>query len=193
MTLSRDLRLRVIDLVATGISRREASRRFKVSGSSAIRFVKQAAELGHIEPKAHKQGQSRLDPLADDIMDWVEAQPGLTLAEMYARLQAEHGVRAGLSTLHDWLKRHLHLLGKVVFIDEATLNTKMAGGADALPRDRGWWPPPSRTLENHNLRCRSVCIWHERTLGAGRSHRWPAFVTYIKTQLAPTQQKAMSW
>jgi hypothetical protein len=26
----------------------------------------------------------------------------------------------------DWLKQHLHLLGKIVFIDETGLNTKMA-------------------------------------------------------------------
>ena len=35
--------------IASGVSRREAARQFKVSASSAIRFVRQAMEVGHAE------------------------------------------------------------------------------------------------------------------------------------------------
>jgi transposase len=49
MALSSDLRLRLVDLVSSGVSRREAARRFKVSASSAIRFVKQMEEAGHLQ------------------------------------------------------------------------------------------------------------------------------------------------
>ena len=45
MALSQDLRLRIVDLVACGVSRREAARQFKVSASSAVGFVKQADEV----------------------------------------------------------------------------------------------------------------------------------------------------
>jgi hypothetical protein len=90
----------------------------------------------------------------------------------------------------DWLKHHLHLLSRIVFIDETGLNTKMA-------RLRG------RSAKGQRL---VAAIphghWKTMTFIAGLRHDgmtapWvldgpmdgPAFVTYIKTQLAPTLQK----
>lgn len=104
MTLSQDLRLRIVDLVASGVSRREAARRFKVGVSSAIRFVKQAEELGHVDVKPRKKRKSRLDPFRCDIIEWIEEQPDLTLAELCTRLSEEHDIRVGISTLDDWLR-----------------------------------------------------------------------------------------
>ena len=104
MTLSQDLRLRIVDLVASGVSRRESARRFKVSASSAVRFVKQATEVGHVEVKKPKNRKSRLDPYHADIVGWITAQPDLTLAEICALLDEEHGLRVGSSTLDDWLR-----------------------------------------------------------------------------------------
>jgi len=78
MTLSQDLRLRIVDLVGTGVSRRQAARQFKVGVSSAIRFVKQAEELGHVAPKKARKRKSRLDRFRADILGWIADQPGLT-------------------------------------------------------------------------------------------------------------------
>ena len=90
----------------------------------------------------------------------------------------------------DWLKRHLHLLGRIVFIDETGLNTKMA-------RLRG------RSAKGHRL-VASIPHGHWKTMTfiAGLRHDgmtapWvldgpmdgPAFITCIKTQLAPALQK----
>ncbi len=104
MALSQDLRLRIVDLVLSGVSRREAARQFKVSASSAIRFVRQAGELGHVEVKKPKKRKSRLDPFGVNIVGWIGEQPDLTLAELCARLNGEHGLRIGSSTLDDWLR-----------------------------------------------------------------------------------------
>ena len=104
MALSQDLRLRIVDLVASGISRRAAARHFKVSASSAIRFVRQAGDVGHVEPKVPRKRRSKLDPYRADIIGWIGEQPDLTLAELCARLDGEHGLRAGSSTLDDWLR-----------------------------------------------------------------------------------------
>ena len=90
MTLSQDLRLRIVDLVETGVSRRHAARQFKVSVSSAIRFVKQAQELGHVEPKKPKKRKSCLDPFRAEILEWIADQPDLTLAELRERLDEHH-------------------------------------------------------------------------------------------------------
>ena len=104
MALSQDLRLRIVDLVASGVSRREAARQFRVSASSAIRFVRQIAEVGHVEVKSPKKRKSKLDPFRADIVGWIAGQPDLTLAELCTRLDEEHGLRAGASTLDDWLR-----------------------------------------------------------------------------------------
>ena len=87
----------------------------------------------------------------------------------------------------DWLKRHLHLLGRIVFIDETGLNTKMA-------RLRGRCAKGRRLVASipHGH-------WKTMTFIAGLRHDgmtapWvldgpmdgPAFTTYVKTQLAPT-------
>lgn len=102
MTLSQDLRLRIVDLVGTGVSRRQAARQFKVGVSSAIRFVKQIEELGHVAPKKAKKRKSCLDRFRADILGWIAAQPDLTLAELRERLDECHGLRVGTTTLHDW-------------------------------------------------------------------------------------------
>jgi len=90
----------------------------------------------------------------------------------------------------DWLKRNLHLLGRIVFIDETGLNTKMARLC-------------GRSAKGQRL-IASIPHGHWKTMTfiAGLGHDgmtapWildgpmdgPAFVTYIKTQLAPTLQK----
>jgi len=104
MALSQDLRLRIVDLVASGVSRRGVARRFKVSASSAVRFVKQAGEVGHVEVKKAKKRKSKLDPFGANIVGWIDAQPDLTLAELCSRLDKKHGLRVGSSTLDDWLR-----------------------------------------------------------------------------------------
>lgn len=104
MALSQDLRLRIVALVSSGVSRREAARRFKVSASSAIRFVRQVEEVGHVERKRPKKRRSKLDPYRADILEWIEKQPDLTLAEICSRLAEKHGLHAGSSTLDDWFR-----------------------------------------------------------------------------------------
>ncbi len=103
MSLSQDLRRRIVDLVATGVSRRAAARHFQVSASSAIRFVKQAEEVGDVGVKPRQPRRSRLDPFGEDIMNWIAAQPDLTLQELSDRLAPAHGVTVAISTLDDWL------------------------------------------------------------------------------------------
>jgi len=104
MALSQDLRCRIVDLVNSGISRRQAARHFQVSVSSAIRFAKQADETGHVEVAVRKPRKSRLYAFHDDILACIATQPDLTLAEMSARFAGEHGMRVPVSTLDDWLR-----------------------------------------------------------------------------------------
>ena len=106
--LSVDLRSRVIAAVDGGMSRRRATSRFGVSYSSAIRGVQQARESGDITPKP--QGGARRDSIidrhADLIMDWIDAEPDLTLSEIALRMEEETGYRPPPSVVHGFFQRH---------------------------------------------------------------------------------------
>ena len=105
--LSVDLRRRVVEAVARGMSRRQAALRFGVSASSAIRWTAQAGDSGDLAPK--KQGgdrkSQRIEAYADFILAQIEQMPDLTLAELRARLAEEHGAAFGLATLWRFFDR----------------------------------------------------------------------------------------
>lgn len=106
--LSVDLRRRVVDAVAAGSSCRSAAARFGVGVSSAIRWVARVRERGDCLPR--KQGgdrrSHRIDTHRTLILDWVEAEPDLTLAELSARLAGAVGYRPPVSVVHRFFERH---------------------------------------------------------------------------------------
>lgn len=97
---SQDLRERVLEAVAKGMSARQAAERFGVGVSTAIVWVRRARVDG--ERAARRQGQpkgSKLDTYRDYLLGLVEATTDITLKEMQARLREEKGVAAGIGTL----------------------------------------------------------------------------------------------
>jgi transposase len=104
---SDDLRVRVVEAVAAGSSRRAAALRFSVSVSSAIRWTSRAAREGTCT--ARKQGRPLgKGPLVqhlDYLIGAVEAKPDITMPELAAQLQAEQGYVAGFSSLSRLLCR----------------------------------------------------------------------------------------
>ncbi|MFG1464568.1 IS630 family transposase [Xanthobacter sp. DSM 24535] len=163
--LSLDLRQRVVAAVEAGASRRQAAARFGVGISSAIRWVAQARTTGNLEPRRRGGCRpSRIDGHADLIMEWVGAEPDLTLPEIAARLDGAVGYRPPPSVVHDFFKRRgvtqkktAHAAeqdrpdvahwrhawfdgqpdldpGRLVFIDESGTSTKMARLYGRAPR-----------------------------------------------------------
>ena len=104
MSLSQDLRLRLVKMVETGVSRRAAGRHFGVSARTAIRVVKNYETCGTVADKPRKKRKRRLDAYGDALLAWVKATPDMTLQEISDRLEAEHGITAPISTIDDWLK-----------------------------------------------------------------------------------------
>ena len=109
--LSEDLRDRVVAAVDAGASRRAAAKRFGISESSAIRWVRLARETGDV--RAKRQGgdkrSARIEAHAPLILRLVEAQPDITLAELRSKL-AEQGVAAAVSSLWRFFdRRHITL------------------------------------------------------------------------------------
>jgi transposase len=111
--LSVDLRRRVVDAIGEGMSRRQAAARFGVSASSAIRWAAQLARTGGIAPK--QQGgdrrSCRIEGEAAFILEAVEQQPDVTLAELQAKLK-DRGLKVGLTTVWRFFKRRRITLKK---------------------------------------------------------------------------------
>ena len=84
---SLDLRERVVDAVAAGMSRKRAAAHYQVSHSSAIRWTKREAETG--SPAALPMGGKKSFTLADEEA-WIRARvaekPDLTGRELLAEL-----------------------------------------------------------------------------------------------------------
>jgi transposase len=104
---SDDLRERVVLDVGSGLSRREAGRRFRVSASSAIRWVERHAETGSVSAKP--RGDHRRSPLeahAVWLLELVAREPELTLEETAARIVTELGVETTKSSVDRFYGRH---------------------------------------------------------------------------------------
>ena len=82
--LSEDLRIRVIEAVEAGSSRRGAAARFGVSVSSAIRWVDVWRRTGRTAPypRGGDRRSGRIEGAAAFLLAKVEETPDITLAEL---------------------------------------------------------------------------------------------------------------
>jgi transposase len=104
--MSLDLRRRIVRAVEGGSSMRQAARRFAVSPSAAIKLMQRVRVTGSAAP-ARYGGHRRplLEPYETDLRRLVEATPDLTLAELQTEIERRFGLAAGLSTIHNTLRR----------------------------------------------------------------------------------------
>jgi transposase len=103
---SLDLRRRVIEAIAGGLSTREAARRFAIGIATAGAWYRRWLRTGDMRPgrQGGREG-SRLDPHEAFILDLVEARKDITLVEIAARLEAERGMRTCPSSLCAFFKK----------------------------------------------------------------------------------------
>jgi transposase len=106
--LSEDLRLRVVQAVEGGMSRRAAAERFGVSPSSAVRFVQEWRESGstRAKPQGGDQRSHRIEAHRDLILRAIEAKPDLTLEEIAEMLKSAVGASFAPSSVWRFLDRH---------------------------------------------------------------------------------------
>jgi putative transposase len=103
---SKDLRERVVKAVEAGASCRSAALRFGVAPSSAIKWVARWRERGDVSPGSSRgRVRSPLHAHRQWLLDQVATTPGLTLAELRARLSAEHGLTAGIAAIWSLFQR----------------------------------------------------------------------------------------
>ena len=106
-SLSDDLRVRVVEAVEAGASRRQAAARFGVSVSSAIRWVGAWRDRGEIRarPQGGDRRSGRIEAQAGFLLGQVERRPDVTLAELQALLH-ERGVAVAIATVWRFFERH---------------------------------------------------------------------------------------
>ena len=103
---SHDLRVRVLDAVSEGLSRREAAARDRIGVATVIRWAALAAATG--QSTAGRQGRpsgSKLDAHEGFLLALVDETDDITLAEMLARLRTVRDVSVGLGTLWRFFAR----------------------------------------------------------------------------------------
>ena len=94
---SEDLRIRAVEAVANGMSRRQVAKLFKVGASSVIRWVDQHEQTGGVAAKP--MGGSRGTSIDGADRVWllrrIEAEPDLTLEEMRRELADQRKLSVG--------------------------------------------------------------------------------------------------
>ena len=102
---SKDLRLRVMDAVGSGMTYPEVRHRFRVSNSTILRWVRRLRESGSYA--ALPMGGKKPFVLADE-RDWLvqrlETKPDLTLRELLAELH-DRGVEVSYFALWHIVRR----------------------------------------------------------------------------------------
>lgn len=103
---SQDLRLRVIAAVEEDeLSCHEAARRYRISSSSAIKWLRAYRRSGRTRPQPMGgDRRSVLKPERSWLQRLMEREADLTLAAVAARLLAERGVKADVPMLSRFIR-----------------------------------------------------------------------------------------
>lgn len=104
--LSNDLRRRVVEDVSAGMSRRGASRKYRVSPSFVIKLVRQYEQTGDYRPR--KRGGDRrsyLGPYSDFIEGLIRENNSVTLMEVHERLKNSFGLVVHISILDRFIRK----------------------------------------------------------------------------------------
>lgn len=104
---SMDLRQRVVAIVESGESAREAARLLDLGASTAIRWVERWTTTGSVAAKPGTgHTRSPLEQHKQWLIDLVATEPDLTLAEIRTRLAREKKLRAGTTSIWRFYERH---------------------------------------------------------------------------------------
>jgi transposase len=111
---SEDLRIRAVEAVRNGMSRRQVAHLFQVGASSVIRWSEQHDETGSVAAKP--MGGSRGPKIEGADREWllqlIAEQPDLTLEEMRSELARQRGLSVGHGSIWRFCDREKQTLKK---------------------------------------------------------------------------------
>lgn len=101
-----DLRQRIVEAKAEGLSIAQTAQRFKVSCASVKRFIRLERETGSLKAKRRPGKRPHLGDEALRILEkQVWAHNKLSLAEHCQRLEQSSGLQVSVTTMHRSLRR----------------------------------------------------------------------------------------
>ncbi len=103
--LSLDLRVRVMDALAAGMSQRAAAARFAVSLNTITNWRKLLREQGALAPRRPPGRPLATEAARDFLLGLLKKDPGLSIEELRQALAAE-GIAVSWSAVQGFLKRH---------------------------------------------------------------------------------------
>ena len=104
---SKDLRVRVVAIVESGESAREAARLLDVGASTAIRWIERWTATGSVDAKPGTgHCRSPLEAHKQWLLDLVATEPDLTLNEIRERLRSEKKQKSGIGSIWRFYDRH---------------------------------------------------------------------------------------
>jgi transposase len=136
-----ELRIRVIDFVEAGGSRREAAEQFQVSASSAIRWVQRFREDGTSEPMPPGGSTSPLEKYSQQILALIRGQRDLTLNEIVSALHKRR-IPGSRSALSRFFARHDITFKKTISDGVTPVGVETVGLYRVHGRERPsafWW------------------------------------------------------
>jgi len=118
--ISVDLRQRILRMILSGASCRQAARHFGAGESTAIRLRRGYLDQGTIEPKPQggQLGRSKLNPFRDIIVDAVKANPDITLMQLRAMIAEEKGIKVSVFCVWAFLKSEKMSFKKTLYATE---------------------------------------------------------------------------
>jgi len=103
---SLDLRQRIVNALADGVTIEQTARRFAVSTASVKRYKARLRETGSLAPKPWTGRAPKIrKEQRDDLRALVASRTDWTLDALSAAWHQEHGVQTTVSVLSDTLKR----------------------------------------------------------------------------------------
>ena len=128
---SADLRMRVIDAVEAGASRREAAELFDVDASTAVRWLQCWNETRRCEPKPRGGSLSPLERYAGQILALVAKQSDRTLEETVTELRKRR-IRTSKSSVARFFQRHRITFKKKESARRGAASRRRGQGASTL-------------------------------------------------------------
>ena len=102
---SRDLRMRVVEAVEGGASRREVAERYGISPSVVVIWMQHWSDTGTIEAKRSGGSVSPLDQHVHFLLALIAERPDMTLDEIVAAM-SRVGIEGSRTAVWRFFERH---------------------------------------------------------------------------------------
>jgi len=179
---SLDLRMRLLEAVIAGASRREAADCFDVSASSAVKWLQLWQETGSVAAKPTGGSISPLEEHADWLLALISKQSDLTLDEVVAAMRKRR-IAGSRSAVWRFFKRHNISFKKSLRAVEQE-RVDVARARRRWMREQGMFDPARLVFIDETstntamVRLRGRCSRGERLIGRVPQGHWKT-ITFV--------------